>query len=112
MTQQNEPPDESDDKKYVRPKAPDNKHFSELMDLGFSIPTLSTEFCHDTTTIRKWVSGEQPAPLWTVTLAKSIIASKKGAVSRYIVLPNDKEQENFVLTALNMSKIPYKKLEF
>lgn len=112
MTEQKDLLSQPTNKKYERPKSQDNGHFSKLMDMGYSIPDLSREFCHDVTTIRKWVSGEQPAPLWTVTVANAIVHMSGTVASKYIISPTKKEDEMIMLNVMDRLKISYKKFDF
>lgn len=112
MTEQKDLLETKEDKKYKRPKAKDNKHLHELLKVGYTIKQLSSEFCHDKTTVQKWVAGDQLPPMWTVTVANCLIAKRYGVISRYMVSPATKEQESIILGVMDGIGAPYKKFDF
>lgn len=112
MNDQNDLLSNENDKKYKRPKSQDNKHFLALVRAGFSTKQLSDEFCHDLSTIQKWLSGEQQSPAWTVVVANALISTGKNPVSKYIISPTTKEDESYILSTLARLGISYKKFDF
>lgn len=102
----------NDQQKYKRPKAKSNQHLVILAGMGYSTKQLSAEFCHDQSTVLKWLSGEQPAPAWTEKLAVVLMAQKNVQCSKYVISPATKEDESYILSTLERMAISYKKFDF
>ena len=102
----------NDQQKYKRPKAKSNQHLVTLAGMGYSTKQLSEEFCHEQSTILKWIAREQPAPAWTEKLAAVLMAQKNGQCSKYVISPATKEDESYILNTLARMGISYKKFDF